>query len=66
MVDTSDVKIQFGDFVLVLDSYRTVKALQDQDHGGWASQMGKVIVYNLNTSNYTVTIKVYDQKRRLK
>jgi hypothetical protein len=44
IVDTSDVKIQLGDFVFVLDSYRTVKALQDEDHGGWAKNMRKVIV----------------------
>ncbi|KAK2154909.1 hypothetical protein NP493_2127g00003 [Ridgeia piscesae] len=43
VVDTSDVEIQFGDFVLVLDSYRTVKALQDKDHGGWTSQMRKTL-----------------------
>ncbi|KAK2138070.1 hypothetical protein NP493_8963g00000, partial [Ridgeia piscesae] len=43
IVDTSDVEIQCGDFVLVLDSYRKVKALQDEAHGGWKSQMGKML-----------------------
>ena len=52
------MKIQLGDFVLVLDSYKTVKALQDEDHGGWAKDMRKVIVWKL-----LHTHKKYGQKQ---
>ena len=35
VIDTSDTSIEVGDFVLVIDSYKKVKDLQDVDHGGW-------------------------------
>ena len=41
-VDTSTMAIQDGDFVLVLDSYAKVKALQDSAHGGWNEKMREV------------------------
>lgn len=41
-VDTADMEIQDGDFVLVIDSYTKVKALQDSAHGGWNEGMRKV------------------------
>jgi len=33
---------QDGDFVLVIDSYVKVKALQDSEHGGWVDKMREV------------------------
>ena len=42
VIDTSEMKIEVGDFVLVIDSYKTVKDLQDEDHGGWVETMRKV------------------------
>ena len=42
LFDTSDMEIQDGDFVLVIDSYKKVKALQDSAHGGWNEKMREV------------------------
>ncbi|KAI0234483.1 hypothetical protein LSAT2_015246 [Lamellibrachia satsuma] len=39
VVDTSKMTIEIGDFVFVINSYATVKALQDEDHGGWQEEM---------------------------
>jgi len=36
------MEIQDGDFVLVIDSYKKVKALQDSAHGGWNDKMRDV------------------------
>ena len=46
-VDTSSTTIGIGDFVLVIDSHEEVKALQDEEHGGWVEDMRKVhILFN--------------------
>ena len=45
-IDTSKETTEAGDFVLVVDSYKKVKALQDEDHGGWTKKMQKVHVCN--------------------
>ena len=42
VVDTSKMAIEIGDFVFVVNSYATVKALQDEDHGGWQEEMREV------------------------
>ena len=44
VVDTTNVKIRVGDLVVVIESYKKVKALQDKAHGGWTSDMRKVII----------------------
>ncbi|KAI0240476.1 hypothetical protein LSAT2_008785 [Lamellibrachia satsuma] len=44
VVDTTNVKIRVGDLVVVIDSYKKVKALQDKAHGGWTNEMRKVII----------------------
>ena len=41
-VDMSSRTIGIGDFVLVIDSHEEVKALQDEEHGGWVEKMRKV------------------------
>ena len=42
VVDTSSETIQVGDFVLVMDSYKKVKGLQDELNIGWKDAMRKV------------------------
>jgi len=42
LIDTSHMTLQDGDFVLVIDSYLKVKALQDSEHGGWVDKMREV------------------------
>ena len=46
VVDTSEMTVEIGDFVLVNDSYKKVKALQDKGHGGWKEEMRKVHMYH--------------------
>ena len=58
------MEFQPGDFVLLLNSYRAVEALQDKAHGGWKSQMGKVIVWQQSHSHNQcvwpkMTMKLY-------
>ena len=36
------MRIKTYDFVLVIDSYTKVKALQEEDQGGWQEIMRKV------------------------
>ncbi|KAI0236727.1 hypothetical protein LSAT2_012726, partial [Lamellibrachia satsuma] len=43
VIDTSKWAVEIGDFVLVIDSYKKVKALQDKGHGGWKEEMGKTL-----------------------
>ncbi|KAI0237102.1 hypothetical protein LSAT2_012421 [Lamellibrachia satsuma] len=43
VVDTTNVNIRVGDLVMVIDSYKKVKALQDKAHGGWTSDMRKFL-----------------------
>ena len=43
-VDTSNTTVGISDFVLVIDSYEKVKALQDKEHGGWVENMRKVYI----------------------
>ena len=45
VVDTSKMAIKIGDFVLVINSYEKVKALQDECHGGWEEEMREVHIY---------------------
>ena len=42
IVDTSKMPIEFGDFVVVTDSTKKLKSLQDGTHGGWNDEMLKV------------------------
>ncbi|KAI0240090.1 hypothetical protein LSAT2_009191 [Lamellibrachia satsuma] len=51
-VDTSNTTVGIGDFVLVIDSHETVKALQDKEHGGWVENMRK----NLGTTGIVLSI----------
>ena len=42
IVDTYQMPIEFGDFVVVTDSIKVLKTLQDETHGGWNDEMRKV------------------------
>ena len=44
MIDTSNARLEVGDTVLVIDSYETVKALQDEERVGWSENMREVAV----------------------
>ena len=46
-IDTTNMKIEASDFVLVIDSYTKVKALQEEYFGGWQEIMRKVTISNL-------------------
>ena len=41
-VDTSHMPVEVGDFVMVIDSIKKLKTLQDEKHGGWNTGMRKV------------------------
>ncbi|KAK2163139.1 hypothetical protein NP493_1479g00003 [Ridgeia piscesae] len=60
--DTSDMTFQDGDFVLVIDSYQKVKALQDSAHGGWNEKMreslGKAGIVSGVLSNGRIKVKL--------
>ncbi|KAI0211061.1 hypothetical protein LSAT2_004145, partial [Lamellibrachia satsuma] len=43
LIDTSEMAIKIGDFVLVINSYKKVKALQDRGHGGWVEEMQQTL-----------------------
>ena len=59
MTDTSNVRLQVGDTVLVINSYETVKALQDEDHGGWIEKMREVAVSSFNISIEWCELRAY-------
>ena len=42
VVNTSQMSIEVGDFVVVTDSNKKLKTLQDEKHGGWNVGMRKV------------------------
>ena len=58
VIDTSEMKIEVGDFVLVIDSYKTVKELQDKDHGGWVEPRMLEVCYSLihTICNFQLTV----------
>ncbi|KAI0227686.1 hypothetical protein LSAT2_021812 [Lamellibrachia satsuma] len=43
VIDTTNVKIGVGDLVVVIDCYKTFRALQDKVHVGWTSEMRKLL-----------------------
>ncbi|KAI0240475.1 hypothetical protein LSAT2_008784 [Lamellibrachia satsuma] len=51
LVDTSRMTIEIGDFVFVINSYATVKALQDEHHGGWQEEMRENWCNRFSTSD---------------
>ena len=51
VIDTSKLTIEVGDSVMVIDSYKKVKDLQDKDHGGWVETMREV--HNCSLHRYT-------------
>ena len=56
VADTSHMQIDVGDFVLVIDSARKVKALQDEDHGGWSGKMRKVNTCRLDMCRFRLAL----------
>ena len=42
VVDTSQMPVEVGDYVVVTNSIKELKTLQDETHGGWNEKMRKV------------------------
>jgi hypothetical protein len=42
VIDTSSLTPEVGDLVQVINCYKTVRALQDDEHGGWNEEMRQV------------------------
>ena len=62
MTPISNVKLEVGDTVLVINSYETVKALQDEKHGGWVEKMREVAIGLFNICIERCELRAYLNK----